>query len=198
MLSVIPRYIALAILFIFVIPIQSATAQKANFEQAERFTERMMEKMTGSTEVNPNWIEDQDRFWYSYDTSSGKHWYFVDAEEGEKRPLFDRQQMSAQLATIFNKPFNHKELDLKEFKYNTKDQLFTFHVDSINFTYKLENNRLIKGDSVKKKERERWATYSPDSTWIAYAKNHNLYLMQTDDPDSTEYQLTTSGERWYR
>jgi len=197
MLSVISRYIALAILFIFVISIQSATAQKANFEQAERFTERMMEKMTGSTEVNPNWIEDQDRFWYSYDTSSGKHWYFVDAEEGEKRPLFDRQQMSAQLATIFNKPFNHKELDLKEFKYNTKDQLFTFHVDSINFTYKLENNRLIKGDSVKKKERERWATYSPDSTWIAYAKNHNLYLMQTDDPDSTEYQLTTSGERWY-
>ncbi len=197
MLSVIPRYIALAILFIFVTSIQSATAQKANFEQAERFTERMMEKMTGSTEVNPHWIEDQDRFWYSYDTSSGKHWYFVDAEEGEKRPLFDRQQMSAQLATIFNKPFNHKELDLKEFKYNTKDQLFTFHVDSINFTYKLENNRLIKGDSVKKKERERWATYSPDSTWIAYAKNHNLYLMQTDDPDSTEYQLTTSGERWY-
>src|SRR5699024_1724466 len=44
---------------------------------------------------------------------------------------------------------------------------------------------------------EHWKTYSPDSTWIAFAKNHNLYLMQADDPDSTEYQLTEDGERWY-
>src|SRR5699024_5292201 len=25
----------------------------------------------------------------------------------------------------------------------------------------------------------------------------NLYLMRADDPDSTEYQLTDNGERWY-
>ncbi len=175
----------------------TAQAQKANFEAAQRFTEDRMEKMTGDTQVNPQWIEDQDRFWYSYENPTGTHWYFVDAEDGEKSPLFNRKEMAAQLSETFSKTFNHKKLELGDFEYNVKDGLFTFHVDSINFKYKLENNKLIKGDSLKEKSNERWATYSPDSSWIAYAKNHNLYLMNADDPDSTEYQLTDDGERWY-
>jgi hypothetical protein len=64
-----------------------AFAQQANFEAAERFTQDRMEKMTGDTQINPQWIEDQDRFWYSYENPSGTHWYFVDAQDGEKSPL---------------------------------------------------------------------------------------------------------------
>ena len=41
------------------------------------------------------------------------------------------------------------------------------------------------------------ANYSSDSLWIAYAKNHNLYLMKAKDKDSIEIQLTTDGERYY-
>lgn len=175
----------------------NAFAQKANFELARRFTVENMRDMSSDLEVDAEWIEDQDRFWYSYETGEGKNWYFVNAEEGDKRPLFDQETMAAKLAEIFHKPFNSKDLPLKNFEFNTKDGLFTFNVDSIKFRYRLDNNELIKGDSLEDKERERWATYSPDSTWIAYAKNHNLYLMKSDDPDSTEYQLTTSGERWY-
>ncbi|HBQ58321.1 MAG TPA: S9 family peptidase, partial [Balneolaceae bacterium] len=81
--------------------------------------------------------------------------------------------------------------------YDTDKERFPFHVDSIEFTYNLNGNDLIKGDSLKEEERERWATYSPDSTWIAFAKNHDLYLMRSDDPDSTEIQLTEDGERWF-
>jgi dipeptidyl aminopeptidase/acylaminoacyl peptidase len=176
--------------------VQIISAQ-ANYEMAERFTEQMMEKMTGDTQVYPRWIEDQNRFWYNFDSQEGERWYFVDAERGEKRPLFDRDVMASKLAEIFNKPFNSKDLPLEDFEYNTKDEIFTFHVDSINFKYRLDNDQLIKGDSLKDEPDDDWATYSPDSTWIAYAKNHNLYLMRADDPDSTEYQLTTSGERWY-
>lgn len=175
-----------------------AFAQKANYKLAEQFTTRMMQKMTGSTSVLPHWIKDQDRFWYSYKTGQGKNWYFVNAMRGDKRPLFDQQAMASKLAEIFHKPFDSKDLPLKDFKYNVKDGLFTFHVDSINFKYHLDGNRLVKGDSVSKHQGEpKWATYSPDSTWIAFAKNHNLYLMKANDPDSTEYQLTTDGERWY-
>ena len=172
-------------------------AQKADFEQAERFTTQMMEKMVGSTEVDPEWIEDQDRFWYTYENSDGKHWYFVDADRKTKSTLFDQEVMASKLAETFNKPFNSKDLPLKDFEYNTDQGLFEFHVDSIRFTYQIENRRLIKGDSLGKEPSDRWKTYSPDSTWIAFAKNHNLYLMQAEDPDSTEYRLTEDGERWY-
>jgi len=174
----------------------TAIAQKANFELAERFTTQKMEKMAGDLGVRANWLEYQDRFWYEFETSEGKNWFYVNAENGNKRLLFDQEDLAAQLAELFNKPFNSKDLPLKEFDFDEDKDLFTFHVDSIEFTYSLDNN-LVKGDSVKKEEDERWATYSPDSTWIAFAKNHNLYLMRSDDPDSTEIQLTDDGERWF-
>lgn len=191
------KTVFLSLFLVMAISLHQAMAQKANFEQAQRFTTKKMKKMSSDLEVDAEWIEDQDRFWYSYETGEGQNWYFVDADRGEKRPLFDQNEMASKLAQIFNKPFNSKDLPLKDFEYNTKDGLFTFHVDSIKFQYKLENNELIKGDSLEDKKKKRWATYSPDSTWIAYAKNHDLYLMKADDPDSTEYRLTDTGERWY-
>jgi dipeptidyl aminopeptidase/acylaminoacyl peptidase len=172
-------------------------AQKANYEQAQQFTGERMEKLVGSTGVFPRWIEDQDRFWYSYETGDGKNWYMVDAKRPSKRTLFDQNGMAAKLAEIFNKPFNSKDLPLKDFEYDTHEGLFTFHVDSINFQYNIQGNDLVKQDSVKEEPEDRWKSYSPDSTYIAFAKKHNLYLMRADDPDSTEYQLTDSGERWY-
>ncbi len=186
----------LAALSLLFMPAESV-AQQANYEQAQRFTGERMDKLVGSTGVYPRWIEDQDRFWYGYETADGQRWYFVDAAEGTKRELFDREVMAAELAKIFNRPFNHKDLDLNDFEYDLNKGLFTFNVDSINFQYELDNNNLVKQDSVKDEPRDYWKTYSPDSTWIAFARNHNLYLMQADDPDSTEYQLTESGEKWY-
>ncbi|MEO1021134.1 MAG: DPP IV N-terminal domain-containing protein [Bacteroidota bacterium] len=176
---------------------ETTQAQQANFELAERFTTQNMQKMVGSTNVFPRWIEDSDRFWYQYETGEGKNWYYVDPARGQKRLLFDQEEMAGQLSEHFSRPFNAKDLDLKGFEYDTDRELFTFHVDSIEFTYNINGNRLVKGDSLESEPRENWATYSPDSTWIAFAKNHNLFIMRSNDPDSTEYQLTEDGERWF-
>ncbi len=175
----------------------SSYAQQANFEAAERFTGEKMEKLIGNTSVWPRWIENTNNFWYTYENADGKNWYFVNAERASQRLLFDQKELAAQLTETFERPFNHKDLDLEDFEYDTDKEQFTFHVDSINFTYDLVGNNLIKGDSLEKEERENWATYSPDSTWIAFAKDHNLYIMRSDDEDSTEIQLTDDGERWF-
>jgi dipeptidyl aminopeptidase/acylaminoacyl peptidase len=169
----------------------------ANFALAERFTATRMERMTGSTFLRARWIEDQDRFWYEWKTPEGTHWTFVDAGRRTKRPLFNRDDMAAQLSEHFNRGFNARELDLKGFDYDTDRGFFTFHVDSIEFKYHIDRNLLEKGDSLEAEPREGWATYSPDSTWIAFARAHDLFVMRADDPDSTEIRLTQDGERWY-
>ena len=171
--------------------------QTPNFELAERFTAENMQNMTGSTFLNARWIEDEDRFWYEWEDPNGKHWVFVDADDETMRPLFDRDEMAAQLSETFSRGFNAKDLDLKDFDYDTDRQLFTFHVDSIEFKYHIDRDELVKGDSLDVEEDEPWATYSPDSTYIAFAREHDLYIMRTDDPDSTEIRLTDDGERWY-
>jgi dipeptidyl aminopeptidase/acylaminoacyl peptidase len=189
-----------AIAFMLSIAVQPGTlsAQVApNFELAERFTGDNMQKMTGSTNFRANWIEDQERFWYEWETNDGKKWVFADAARQQLRPLFDTQEMAAQLSETFNRGFDANNLDLRGFDYDTDRQLFSFHVDSIEFKYYIDRNELVKGDSLEAETREPWATYSPDSTWIAFARQHDLYVMRADDPDSTEIRLTEDGERWY-
>lgn len=185
-----------SLLVIFMMAAQ-LPAQTANFELAERFTADNMQKMTGSTFLNARWIEDEDRFWYEWETADGKQWFFVDAARQQKRPLFDRDEMAAQLSEEFSRGFDARNLELGGFDYDTDRQLFTFHVDSIEFKYHIDDNFLEKGDSLEYEEREPWATYSPDSSYIAFAREHDLYVMRTDDPDSTEIRLTDDGERWY-
>ena len=62
--------------------------------------------------------------------------------------------------------------------------------------YNVDNNTLIKGDSLEA-EKEAMANLFPDGTWIAYAQNHNLFVMSADTSDSTVMQLTEDGERWF-
>lgn len=190
------RYFLIILLFLLT-STQLSFAQKANFELAERFTTQMMDKMVGSTSVNPNWIEDTDQFWYTYENSEGINWYFVDAAKASKRLLFDQEELAAKLSESFSRPFNAKKLDLEDFDFDTGKNLFTFHIDSIEFTYNLNGNQLVKGDSIEADKSEPWARFSPDSTWIAFARTHNLYVMRADDPDSVEYQLTDDGEKWF-
>ncbi|MEM9664540.1 MAG: DPP IV N-terminal domain-containing protein [Bacteroidota bacterium] len=175
----------------------TANGQSGNFDLAERFTTQRMDTMVGSLSVNAQWLEDENRFWYEYETSEGRNWVLVDADRRSRERLFDQEEMAGLLAEALNKPFNGKDLPLKAFEYDQDGGVFTFHVDSIQFQYRLEDRQLIQGDSVETEPDAEWATFSPDSSWIAFARQHNLFLMRTDDPDSTEYQLTQDGERWY-
>lgn len=175
----------------------NAYSQKANFELAERFTTAKMQKMVGSTSVFPRWIEDTNSFWYTYENSNGKNWYYVNAEKANKRLLFDQEEMAAQLSESFSRTFNSKDLDLKQFKYDTDKELFTFHVDSIEFTYNLNGNKLVRGDSLAKNKRDNWKSYSPDSNYVVFAKHHNLFMMGKNDSVDAAVQITDDGERWY-
>ena len=169
----------------------------ANFELAERFTTQKMDKLIGSTSVYPRWVKDSDNFWYTYETAEGKEWFYVHTDERRQRPLFDRERLAAELSESFKRPFNATDLNLKGFDYDTDEERFTFHVDSIEFFYDVDNNTLVKGDSLQPDKQEPWQTYSTDSTWIAYAQNHNLFVMSADTNDSTVMQLTEDGERWF-
>ena len=175
----------------------SIAQQKGNFEQAMKFTPDKINKLTGSMGIFPQWLKEEDKFWYTYQTPKGKNWYIVDAEKKTKKTLFDQESMAAQLAEIFKKPFNSKDLPLNDFKYDKAKKIFSFNVDSLKFNYDQNSNKLIKLDSLKKEKDKSWMYYSPDSTYIVFARKHNLHLMKGKDKDSVEVQLTKDGERWY-
>lgn len=175
-----------------------ANSQKADFKAAEKFREENLASRYGDLAVSPSWIEESDIFWYSFKTSSGKNFYYVNAATKSKLPLFDSRYMAAELRKLTHHPYNELDLPIKELKFEKKTTTkFTFQVDSIKFLFDITTQKLVIKDTIGKEKKPSWVTYSPDSTWIAYAKNHNLYLMKAKDKDSVEIQLTTDGERYY-
>jgi len=176
----------------------SSHAQKADFRAAEKFRADNLAPKYGDLSVNASWIEESDIFWYSYKTSAGKNFYYVNAATRSKRPMFDSKYMASELRKLTYHSYNDLDLPVKEIKFEKKSTTrFTFMVDSIKFLFDITTQKLTIRDTIREKKKPDWASYSPDSIWIAYAKNHNLFIMKAKDKDSVEIQLTTDGERYY-
>ena len=170
---------------------------KANFKAAEKFSQENLSKMVKSTSVSPKWFKDSDRFWYSYTTTSGKNFYLVDPSKRTKTKLFDNLDFSAKLSELTSRPVNNNELKLDELELDDDNRTLTFQIDSIQYEYDIYRKTLRRGDTIPEEEKNNWANYAPDSSYMVFAKNHNLYLMEVGDEDSIEIQLTEDGERWF-
>ncbi len=90
---------------------------KANRELAERFTKAKMEKMIFSTEVEPHWLEGSDRFWYAWESSEGKTFWLVDPARRQKSPIFDNDEIAAQITLLTKDPYDAKHLPIEKIRW---------------------------------------------------------------------------------
>ncbi len=174
--------------------------QKANFEQVERFTNMKFGKLVGTLIVSPHFINGSDRFWYSFVTGDGIRYYYVDPERKVKRELFDREVLARKLSSLTGTDVDARKLALRDFVFERGDKVFSFKFGRLVFRYDVRGNRLeeVKQASPKvlsKKPARLFGKYSPDSTYVAYVKRHDLYVMRVKD--SVETRMTTDGERYY-
>ena len=170
-------------------------AQQADFRTAEKF--RQIGDEVGSLSVNPHFLKDSDKFWYSYKTGNGVHYYFVDPARKSRDFLFENEYLTEELTKMTNKPYNYKELPVKDIEFKKDERTVKFKVDEFNYEYDIYTKKLVQKDSVKKETENTWMSFSPDSTYIVFARKHNLYVMKNGDKDSVEIQLTTDGEPFF-
>ncbi|SMG14987.1 S9 family peptidase [Sphingobacterium psychroaquaticum] len=206
---------------------------KANYNLAAKFSPSKLRTMIFTTEVKPNWINHSDRFWYEYQTSTGKKWYVVDPLAKSRYVLFDNADMAAQVTRIVKNPFDAQHLAVENLKFTDDEKHVRFEVrstkdtvkskdelaklknkaDSIKKkTYFLEYTIATKqlreiADTLKEKDKPYWASVSPDTNKVFFAKNYNIYWMDRanlekaikDDKDSTivEHQVTKDGMQYY-
>src|SRR4051812_10161436 len=107
------KYIAF---FACVISFHSMMAQpstsKANYQLASRFSSRRVQKMVFSTSVDPHWLKQSNRFWYMFETPSGKNWYIVDPAKAQKKLLFDNAKLAAKLTAMVKDPMDAQHLNI--------------------------------------------------------------------------------------
>lgn len=199
------------------------TERLSGYVQAERFTKEKLNTMLFSTSVDPHWFQKGNNFWYEYKTSNGKSWYVVDPVAKTKRPLFDLDDIAAQITEIIKDPFTAQQLPIQKLEAGEDGRTFTFQITSSQdakkdstdkdkgpkkeiffFSYDYPTRKLTwLEDKKKETEYPDWASFSPDGKTVVYAKDLNLYRMsredyeklKKDDKDSTvtDIQLTTFG-----
>lgn len=209
------------------------TQNQANYNLAAQFSPNKLKSLIFSTSVQANWLPESNRFWYKYATSTATSWYLVDAEKGSKTTLFNNADMAAKLSSIVSDPFDAKHLKINNLTFTEDERKIRFEVNStldtlkspeelkklksksdslkkkvFFFEYDIQSTKLTElNDSLKPKKHLSWASFSPDTSVVVFAKNFNLYWMdkenylkaQKDEKDSTivEHQLTTEGVKSY-
>ena len=224
-------YLSICLSVIFnIATAQPVKHQKANYALAAKFSPKKLEKMLFSTAVDPHWLKNTNRFWYAYETTSGKKWYIVDPVKGTKLPLFDNDKLADALTKAVKDPFDAQHLGIENLKFLREDDVISFEIKSTEeiekkdttkkaaapvkekktfyFEYNITTNELKERTGYEKpKTRPGWASISPDKKWIVFAREHNLWYMDSanyrkalqneDDTTIAETRLTKDGIEHY-
>ena len=200
------------LLAVLLIPIVSWAQHKANYNLAARFAPKKLDKMIFSLAVDPHWLKQSNKFWYTYETSEGKQWIIVDPVKLEKKAIFDKDKLAAELTKIVKDPFDGQHLPIDSLKFIKDENWIQFEVKSsidINkgdsipkngkpekvkkvfyFEYNLLTNQLNELVGFKKpKKKPNWANIAPDQKIVLFGRNYNLYWM-----DKANYEKALINE----
>ncbi len=203
-----------AFLFSKAIAQQDNKEVKSNYLLASKFSPSKLDKMVFSTSVDPHWLKKSNRFWYSYQTTSGKNWYITDPVKAEKKLLFDNDKLAALLTGIIKDPIDGQHLEIDSLQFLNDENWIRFQVkSSIEITIK--DTAAKKGTPPKKEKKtfyfeynlttgainnltdfkrplrkSSWASVSPDSSIVLFGRNYNLYWM-----DFSNYKKAQINEK---
>ena len=89
-----------------------ARPARANYELASKWTPAKVAKLVFDTAVSPHWLEQGDRFWYTFENSEGRKFWMVDPARKSKTSIFDPVKMASQLTAATGLPFDSQHLPM--------------------------------------------------------------------------------------
>jgi dipeptidyl aminopeptidase/acylaminoacyl peptidase len=208
-----------AVTLLGAVPLQAQSTDRieANWELANRFSNEAINRLVPSTSVSPNWIAETDSAWYHWRDSDRSTFYLLVPKARSKAPLFDHAKMAAALSEIGGRPHESHRLPFTTVDFTKDLKSIRFTIDSLRYEWDLSAETLksvglARDDSTATRGggggggqrgggfmggggTPDFRNYSPDSTAFAFAKEHNLYLVEVGKPDTV--QLTFDGEEYY-
>ncbi len=149
-----------------------------------------------------NWIDSTSTFWYQVKTRESSSFTLVDAAKMTRKPAFDITKLVQQLNKQHGIKTTPKSVQPLKLKFDLKANKFQFLLEKSYWTCNLKTYTLTR-DSVAKPEGPRpyWndnvdelgnkPVTSPDSLWVAFIKNYNVYIR--NKKENKEVQLSFDG-----
>ena len=148
-----------------------------------------------------NWFDADKQFWYVQRTPKGKEFVLVNVPKKEKKPAFNHEKLAEGLSAAANKKYESYNLPFNIITYVQNGKELEFVADDYVWRCALDTYLCQKKNKVKPEERRYWGAAenelrtrlvaSPDSNWIAYVKNYNVYLKSRQTKE--EYPLSFDG-----
>ena len=188
----------------------ATTAERvhANWQLANRYSQTALRTVAFGGAVTPRWLGKSDSLFYNYKDRSGSRFTLVVPMTSTKRPLFNHEKLAEALALTAHKPVEANNLPFTTLNFTRDHHAIRFAVDSTRYEWMLASETLknlgkVLRDSVAQDEEredrgggvgggggggagaanDEFRAWSPDSTAFAFARNHNLFLVENVRPN---------------
>ncbi len=186
---------------------QQAHTNAANWTLANKFTPEALRPILYSSSVNPHWIGKTDSMWYNWKDHNGSAFYLVVPSLKVKRALFDQVRMAAELTAASGHAYDAYNLPFTSVDFGKDRKTFEFNADSSRWEWTLATEKLRRVGPAKREAAASggrggrggfggggdFRNFSPDSTHYVFARNDNLFVVDTTTKDTT--QISSDGER---
>ncbi len=177
---------------------------RSDYERANNLR-KMTENKVFRARVKAHWFADNTRFWYRNDLPAGaREFIVVDAVAGARKLAFDHSRLASALSEKTGKRYDGADLPMEGIEFVEGENAIRFAAESKEWKCNLDNYAITEIESPKApakpegKRRPRgsrpkfsFRTQSPDGKWLAFFKEHNVYIQNLDDGE--EFALSTDG-----
>lgn len=173
-----------------------------DYNRAYSLKDRFSGNKVFYSNVQPQWLENTHQFWYVRNTPEGRIYVLVNADKKERKELFNHSKLAKALSDASGKDIKPEALPLNHVSLNEGADTLYFVFDNQRWQYAIRKNQLSNQGSLpippKQKhwmemddEKENAPVPSPDGKYMAYIKNHNIYVKEA--LGGKEKQLSIDG-----
>ena len=173
-----------------------------DYNRAYGLREKYSPKSVYYSNVNPQWIEGTDCFWYIRNTPEGEEYVKVDASEKKRALLFDSNKLSASLAASTSKEIDPMQLPIRGCRVSQSLDTLRFVFEGKRWCFDITHNKLTEEGNLpapgpqrhwmeRDDEKEGAPVTSPDGKYVAFIKNDNVCVRNIKTGE--EKQLSQDG-----
>ena len=173
-----------------------------DYNRAYELREKYNSKHVFYSNVNPQWIDGTNLFWYVRNTPEGNEYVKVDAGKQKRTALFDQQKLSAALESSTGKDIDPMQLPIQRCHVTPRADTLRFVYEGKRWCFDIRRNRLTDEGQLPAPGRQRhWMEVddekggapvtSPDGKYVAFIKNDNICVREV--ATGKETQLSQDG-----
>lgn len=165
---------------------------RQRYESAIAYMPSQLNDHLFNLQMEAHWFPDNSGCWFIHQSPGNKEYLKISLPSVQKTPLFDHAKLAQSLSSLTGKEVKATDLTIRSIEYRSPNELL-LQVEGNRYLYQTDSQTLTKEE--RRNRYQPGQSTSPDSQWVAFSKDYNIYLRSTASGE--EKQLSTKGEKGF-